>query len=312
MSAGSSAPPNPFLAELGFAADDRVVIVHADDVGMCEASVSAFVELAEAGLLSSASLMVPCPWFARAAAFCRERPDLDVGVHVTLTSEWEGYRWGPLSTRDAATGLLDEQGCFPRTRQQLQRAARPAAVRREMEAQLDRALEAGIDATHLDSHMFSVFHPDLLPLYAELGRERGLPAIITCEITCDGERPRQWFDPGSEDRARDLIHDLRAQGLPLLDGECMLVLGDGEEPLAKAKRAFDELAPGLTYMIIHPAKETPELRAMTPKWGHRVREYETFMDPALRRHVEESGVRVIGCRPLREALRRRTAAGVRP
>jgi predicted glycoside hydrolase/deacetylase ChbG (UPF0249 family) len=185
-----------------------------------------------------------------------------------------------------------------------------------MEAQLDRALDAGVDATHLDSHMFGVFHPDLLPLYVELGRERSLPAIITitCDTTGDGERPRQWFDPGSEDRARDLIRRCRALGLPL-PGECMLVLDGDEDPLAKAKRAFDELAPGLTYMIIHPAKDTPELRAMTPKWGHRVREYETFMNPGLRRHVEESGVKVIGCRPLREALRRRAAAageGVRP
>jgi chitin disaccharide deacetylase len=299
-----SAPPDPILAGLGFSPDDRVVVVHADDVGMSEASVSAFAELVDGGLLSSASLMVPCPWFARAAALCRRRPDLDAGVHVTLTSEWEGYRWGPLSTRDPASGLLDEQGCFPRTRQQLHDTARPAAVRREMAAQLDRALDAGVDATHLDSHMFAVFHPDLLPLYVELGRERGLPAIITCDITCDGERPRQWFDSGSEEDAREFVRGCRALGLPL-PAECMLVLGEDEDPLARAKRAFDELAPGLTYMIIHPARDTPELRAMTPSWRHRVGEYETFMNPGLRRHVEESGVKVIGCRPLREAFRRR-------
>lgn len=292
------------LAELGFADDDRVVVVHADDVGMTEASVSAFADLVDGGLLSSASVMVPCPWFERAAAVCRERPGVDVGVHMTFTSEWEGYRWGPLSTCDPASGLLDEQGRFPRTRQRLQAAAQPVAVRRELEAQLDRALAAGIDVTHLDSHMFSVFHPDLIPHYVDLGEERGLPAIVACT---DG-LPMQWFTPEAEDRGRELVQEWRERGMPLVDDQCMLTLGDDEEPLAKAKRSFDELLPGLTHMIIHPARDTPELRAMTPNWRHRTREYEIFMDPELRRHVEASGVRVIGYRALREAMRRRAAA----
>lgn len=299
---------NPLLGELGFAADDRVVVIHADDVGMSEASVSAFAELMDGGLLSSASLMVPCPWFAAAAALCRRRSDLDVGVHLTLTSEWEGCRWGPLSTRDPASGLLDEEGCFPRTRQRLHGAARPAAVRREMESQLDRALAAGVDVTHVDSHMFAVFHADLLPHYVELGRERRLPAIIAC----DGDRPAEWFDAGTEERARGIVRGCRSRGLPLMDHQCMMTLDGEEDPLAKAKRKLDDLQPGLTYLIIHPAKDTPELRAMSPKWPHRVREYETFMNPALRRHVEASGLRVIGCRPLRDALRRRTGEAPRP
>ena len=300
--------PNPMLAELGFSPTDRVVVIHDDDVGMTEASVAAFAELMDGGLLSAASLMVPCPWFNRAAALCRQRPDVDAGVHMTLTSEWEGLRWGPLSTRDPASGLLDEQGCFPRTRPLLQQNGRPEAVRREIEAQLDRALAAGVDVTHIDSHMFSVFHPDLLPLYVELGRERKLPAIITT----DGEMPCQWFVPGAEDRARDIVRGCRALDLPLMDGQCMLILDDKEEPLAKARRAFDELQPGITYMVIHPAKDTPELRAMTPNWPHRVREYETFMNPELRRHVEESGVKVMGCRPLRDFMRRSGQEAARP
>jgi hypothetical protein len=99
--------PNPVLRKLGFADDDRVVIIHADDIGMCQATMSAFADLVDFGLISSGAVMVPCPWFPQAAAYCRQHPLVDLGVHLTLTSEWDGYRWGPVSTRDPASGLID-------------------------------------------------------------------------------------------------------------------------------------------------------------------------------------------------------------
>lgn len=88
---------NPFLARLGYGPDDRVVIIHADDVGMCQASLAAFADMVAFGLVSSGSTMVPCSWFPAAAAFCRANPEVDMGVHVTLTCEWDAYRWGPIS-----------------------------------------------------------------------------------------------------------------------------------------------------------------------------------------------------------------------
>ena len=108
---------NPFLKKLGFAADARVVIIHTDDIGMCQASVGAFRDLIDFGLISSAAVMVPCPWFPEVAALCRSRPGIDMGVHLTLNSEWDSYRWGPISTRDPASGLLDEEGYFYRREQ---------------------------------------------------------------------------------------------------------------------------------------------------------------------------------------------------
>jgi predicted glycoside hydrolase/deacetylase ChbG (UPF0249 family) len=154
-------PPNPVLRKLGLAENDRVVIIHADDVGMCQATLPAFAELVDFGLISSAAVMVPCPWFLAAAAFCREHPGVDVGVHSTLTSEWETYRWGPISTRDPNSGLLDAQGCFPRTSEEVQARAQPEAARTELEAQVKRAVEAGVDVTHIDTHMGTVAHPRL-------------------------------------------------------------------------------------------------------------------------------------------------------
>jgi predicted glycoside hydrolase/deacetylase ChbG (UPF0249 family) len=153
--------PNPLLRALGFAETDRVAIVHADDIGMCQASVAAFAELADAGLVTSGAVMMPCGWAPAAAAWARAHPATDIGVHLTLTSEWDAYRWGPLSTRDPASGLLDADGYFPRTTAAVQ-AADPEAATRELEAQVARALAAGIDVTHVDTHMGAVNHPRLI------------------------------------------------------------------------------------------------------------------------------------------------------
>src|SRR5881275_3142643 len=103
---------NLTLKKLGYGADDRVVIIHADDIGMCQATLPALADLLDFGLVSSAAVMVPCPWFRAVVAFCAVYPAVDMGVHLTVNAEWESYRWGPLSTRDPATGLLDKQGYF--------------------------------------------------------------------------------------------------------------------------------------------------------------------------------------------------------
>ncbi len=104
---------NPFLKKLGFSDNDRAVIIHTDDIGMCHASVQAFKDLWAFGTISSGATMVPCPWFPAVAQMCRENPDMDMGVHATLNAEWESYRWGPVSTRDASSGLMDEIGLLP-------------------------------------------------------------------------------------------------------------------------------------------------------------------------------------------------------
>src|SRR5919108_2899480 len=127
-------PMNPALKQLGFDAHDRVVIVHADDIGMCHATLPAIAELLEFGLVSSAAVMAPCPWFPQAAAFCRAHPAVDMGVHLTLNCEWEACRWGPISTRDPASGLLDAHGYFHAWPAATWQQAHPAAVATEIQA----------------------------------------------------------------------------------------------------------------------------------------------------------------------------------
>ncbi len=294
--------PNPILRKLGFAADDRVVIVHADDLGMCHAGLLAFAELADFGLVSSAAVMVPCPWFLEAAAFCRVHPGLDIGVHSTLTCEWGTYRWGPISTRDPASGLIDEQGYFPRASEEIQAHARPEAVAQELAAQVKRALEAGIDATHVDTHMGAVVHPQFMQSYIQLALQWGLPPMVP--RLDEASLRLRGLDAEGAAFALRLLAQLEEQGLPLLDGLVGLPLNWPEERVAQAKQAFDALPPGLTHFIIHPAADTPELRAITPDAPSRIADYQAFTSTELRDHVRNSGVHVIGYRALRDLMRK--------
>src|SRR5581483_4488238 len=137
---------------------------------MCHATVPAFFELAAEGRVTAGSAMVPCPWFPEAAAWARRAPEIDLGVHLTLTSEWERYRWRPLTAVNGASGFVEPGGCFVRT-PQCMRSPDPEAALREMRAQALRARGAGVDVTHLDCHMFAMLAPGLAEPYVSLGFE---------------------------------------------------------------------------------------------------------------------------------------------
>ncbi len=170
--------PNPALQRLGLGPADRAVVVHADDIGMCQATMSAFEELVASWPVVSASTMVPCAWFPQLAAYCHAHPQVDVGVHLTLCSEWETYRWAPISTCDRASGLIDQEGYFHHTAAALHKRAALPAVEAELQAQLDRALVAGIEVTHIDTHMFALLHSALIPLYVQLAARHRLPLMF--------------------------------------------------------------------------------------------------------------------------------------
>lgn len=291
---------NPFLSRLGYGPEDRVVVVHMDDLGMCQATLPAFDDLLDAGLVSSAATMVPCPWFPAVAAYCRDNPTADVGVHTTLTCEWDAYRWGPLSTRDAASGLLDGEGYLPRTSPAVWERADGGAVRAEIAEQLARALAAGVDATHVDSHMGALFHPRLMDAYTDLAHGNRLPCMtLRLDPQEAAEGPARDLAEGSTRVTRRL----EAEGAPVFDAIVGLPLDRPEERVEQATRAFDDLPAGLSVFILHPARDTPELRAIAPDWPSRVADLQAFTSPELRAHVREAGIHVIGYRDLRDTMR---------
>ncbi len=292
---------NPALKKLGFDQNDRVVILHADDIGMCQASVSAYSDLVDFGLMSSAATMVPCPWFPSVAEYCRQHPDVDMGVHLTLTCEWDQYRWAPISTADRESGLMDDEGYFHRSSQATQTHAQTKAVEAEIEAQIKRALDAGIVPTHIDSHMGTVAHPRFVPLYIQASLSYRLP---TMSIRWDAAQFQQQrgVDAAAAQSLAEAVATLEDQGIPLFDQMSGMPLS-GDKPIELAQKILGELPPGLTMFIFHPSQDTPELRAIAPDWAARVADYELFSSEKLRTFIQQEGIQVIGYRQLRDLMR---------
>lgn len=292
---------NPLLKKLGLPKDARAVILHADDIGMCQASLAAYADLLDFGLISSAATMVPCPWFPATAALCRERGDaVDMGVHLTLTAEWSGYRWRPLSTCDPATGLIDGAGYFHTSRPPVAKAD-PVAVAAELRAQVERAVADGIDITHIDSHMGTVFNPAFLESYVSLALEYGVPPMLP-RLDEPGIRAMGFSSEVAAFFAVK-IQEMEAAGLPLLDTLLTAPLEAPEERLEQTQQTLRQLPVGISYFILHPSKDTPELRAITPDWRARVGDYQVFTSEALRRFIADEGIHIIGYRAVRDATR---------
>jgi predicted glycoside hydrolase/deacetylase ChbG (UPF0249 family) len=292
--------PNPLLKRLGFTPGDRVVIIHTDDIGMCQASVEAFANLYEACIISSGAVMVPCPWFLAAAQFARQHPQADLGVHLTLTSEWQTYRWGPVSTRSATGGLLDAEGYFPHRQPEIQEKGDPASVGVELEAQIKRAFQFGMQPTHIDTHMGAVAHIKFMSSYVELAWRYHLPPMIP-RLDVAGYQAL-GMDPAAAAAAAHMIAEQESNRLPLIDHMVGLPLDTPQDRMERTKQAFAALEPGITHFIIHPSVDTPELRDITPDWACRAADYQDFLNTDLLATLSHLGIHVIGYRALQEVM----------
>ena len=294
---------NPFLQKLGYSETDRLVIIHTDDIGMCHASVQAFQDLWAFGTITSGATMVPCPWFPAVARMCREDPAIDMGVHATLNAEWEGYRWGPVSTSDSSSGLMDEAGYFHQWHQAVYDNARPEAVEKEVNAQVERALSAGIDVTHVDSHMGTIMNPLFIQSYIQAASSRLLPSMlprldaIGIEMMGVGEQERIMYLP--------VMQMLESMGLPMLNGLLSMPLNEPDQgaQMENAKELLGNLPEGITHFVLHPSIDTPELRAIASDWESRVANYRVFMSDALKTFLQQEDIKSIGYRQIRTAMR---------
>jgi chitin disaccharide deacetylase len=295
--------PNPIFEKLGYSETDRLVIIHTDDIGMCHASVQAFKDLWAFGTITSGAVMVPCPWFPAVAQMCRANPDIDMGVHATLNSEWESYRWAPISTREANTGLVDEAGYFHQWHQAVYNNAKPAAVEKEVNAQIERALAAGIDVTHVDSHMGTIMSPLFIQSYIQSAASRLLPNMLprTDAMGLDlmGASPEELLVYAP------IMEQLEKMGVPMLNGILPMPLNEPRQAaqIEIAKDLLGNLPEGITHFILHPAIETAELCAIAPDWESRVANYNVFMSEELKKFLEREDFKLIGYRLLRDVMR---------
>lgn len=293
--------PNPFLQKLGYSNSGRLVIIHTDDIGMCHASVQAFKDLWAFGSISSGATMVPCPWFPAVAQMCKENPDMDMGVHATLNAEWESYRWGPVSTRDTASGLMDEAGYFHQWHPAVYENANPDAVDAELNAQIEKALTAGIDITHVDSHMGTIMNPKFIQSYVQAASRRLLPSMLP-RLTAKGME-LMGFNEAELMQYAPIMELLESMGIPMLDGLLFMPLNHDRDHIGVARQILGELPVGITHFIFHPSVDTPESRAISPDWQARVANYNAFMSDELKKFLESEDIKLIGYRAIREAMR---------
>ena len=301
MSIAQTKPRNLAQALTGDA-DARVLVLHIDDVGMCHGANAAFLELMRSENVTCGSIMVPCPWFREIAAEAAQDRSLDLGVHLTLTSEWPLYRWGPISTVDRASGLIDEQGSFPRNCLLLRPQVDAKAAEVEFRAQIDRALDAGVDVTHLDTHMGAAVLPELVDVFIRLGREYRLPIFLPRELDSFtgvlkmGEVPAGLYE--------DRVAQMEDEGVPVFDRFRMTPWVALPEAEAKYREMIESLPAGVTYFGLHC--NTPgDIETIVPPRAHfRTDEYKLFKSGKPMRWAREAGIRTVGMREVRELLQR--------
>ena len=286
------------LELLGFAPDDRVLIIHADDVGFAHGSNVAAIEGMKGGSLTCCSTLVPGPWFIETARLQQQHPDADIGVHMTLTAEYETYRWRSL-TGDPSLHAPD--GGMWRDVPSVMEHVSAEAAAAELRAQVELALASGIDVTHLDTHMGAVMLPRYLPPYIELALEFRLPVFFP------RLNDRRLAAQGEGREVYAAQHErLEALGWPLLDTIIHRTLTEiePEAKVATFREYIDNIRPGLTHFLVHPCQDGGELASMTPEDGrHRAVEYEIMRHAGIREHCERQGIKLTGYRAIRERLR---------
>ncbi len=282
MASGLPAQSRTIAERLGHPPDAKLLIIHADDLAVAHSVNAASFDALDRGAVSSASIMVPCPWLTEVAGYAKAHPDADLGLHLTLTSEWRQYKWGSVASSDTVPSLLDPSGHFWYETPPAAAHAKPAEVEGEVRAQIERARAVGIRPTHLDSHMGTLFAtPELFATYARVAREYKLPFLA---IKGAGAAALQ-----SSLLPTDVVLD-------------SLVIAGPQVPRDKWKEfyvdAIKSLKPGLTELIVHLGHDNDELRAVTvdhDDYGSawRQRDYDVVTSREFRTALADNDVIVI-------------------
>jgi predicted glycoside hydrolase/deacetylase ChbG (UPF0249 family) len=273
---------------LGYPADAKLLIIHADDLAVSHSQDRASFAALDRQAASSASIMVPCPWLTEVAEYAKSHPNADLGLHLTLTSEWHSYRWGPVASRNEVPGLLGPDGNLWPDVPFVVKHATAAEVEKEIRAQVERALQVGIRPTHLDSHMGTLFGAAYFPAYAKVAREYGLPFLA-------------MRTPGAPASMLALLKDTDI--LP----DAIAIAGPNVKPenwAAYYLGIVSALKPGLTELIVHLAYDDAEMQAVTeghPDYGSawRQRDFNVITSPEFQKALKDNHVTLVGWKQIR-------------
>lgn len=284
------------LERLGYPPDAKLLIVHADDLGMAHSINKASIKGLESGLVSSGSIMIPCAWLPEIAAYARKHPEADLGLHLTLTSEWSLYRWGPVLAKERVPSLLDSSGYLYPTETEAAAHIDPKEAEAEIRAQIARARSLGIQPTHLDSHMGTLYQTQaLFETLFRVARDNKLLIRVS----------KEWF--------------AAAPFLPSLLGPDDVVMNTiiSIEPRVTPEGwskfyadAIKDLQPGITEMIVHLAYDDEEMRGVAfnhPDWGSewRQRDFQFVTSDTFRKLLQENNVKLVTWREVSQKLQRR-------
>jgi chitin disaccharide deacetylase len=281
--------PATWAERLGFPPDQRVLIFHADDMGMAEEANEATIYLLENGYIQSAAAMAPCPAYKDAIRWAIDNPEYDVGIHLTLTSEWRTHRWRPVSDPSDVPGLVDGEGYMWRSVQEVVMNAAPQEVEKELRAQIEMTLAMGYRPDHMDTHMGTVYGSnDFTEIYLRLAEEYRIPAMVI--DFSDPQVVEQYRQAGYPVTDR-LLGMIENYSLPKLD-YFSSVAGGGtyEEVRDIFFQQVRSLKPGLTEIIFHPQFESEFGKTITGSWQQRAWEAELFADPVVRQFFEDEGL----------------------
>jgi predicted glycoside hydrolase/deacetylase ChbG (UPF0249 family) len=289
QAAGTTLMEQTAAERLGYPSDAKLLMVHADDLGMARSINAASTKAFESGLVTSGSIMVPCPWFPEIAQYARAHPQADLGLHLALTSEWNFYRWGPVTSKDKVPGLLDKQGYLFATAEEVASHATTSEIEIELRAQIDRAREFGIEPTHLDSHMRTLYeNPAFLRSFIKVAHEKRLPLMLVKDLFS-----QPGFSPDMVKPNEILVDRIETAG-----------------PDVSIERwdqfyinIIKNLQPGVTELIIHLAYDDEEMRAATvdhKDWGAawRQRDFNFFTSEGFRRLLDDNKIKLVTYREL--------------
>ena len=280
--------------KLGYPPDSKLLIIHADDLGVAHSQDRASFQALEEKDVTAASAMVPCPWFTEVADFAKSHPDADLGLHLTLTSEWKTYRWGPVAPSDRVASLLDPNGYFYPDNGPVAAHAKPEEAEREVRAQIERALAMGIHPTHLDIHMGTLAAtPQLYSVLIKVAHEYHLPYMAVRLPGRQGEEMMKLVSPN------DIVLDHLVMFPPKTPAD---------QWIAGYVKALESLKPGLSELIVHLAYDDSEMRAITaghPDYGAawRQRDFDAVTSPEFKRALKENHIILMGWRQLDKLVR---------
>jgi predicted glycoside hydrolase/deacetylase ChbG (UPF0249 family) len=281
------------LAErLGYPADSKLLIVHADDLAVAHSEDAASFDALDRHAATSASIMIPCPWLTEVAAYAKAHPDADLGLHLTLTSEWSTDRWGPVESKDKVRSLLDAAGyLWPESAPALQHIKADEAER-EIRAQVEHAIAMGIHPTHLDSHMGVLFaRPDLFAIYVKIAHEYKLPFLATRALI---NSPAMLAAVSDKDIFVDAIV-IANPSIAVAEWQSFYL------------NALKNLKPGLTEFIVHLAHDDAEFRAVSvdhPDYGAawRQRDYDVITGAEFKKALDDNHVILIHWNDIKKLL----------